>query len=262
MRYENIVKAKFISRPNRFIAIVEPDTAGAADAGNVSSHEQPELQIKAHVKNTGRLGELLTPGAEIYLEDHEGRMGSRKLRYSLIAVRKAAGSSGAEGSTCSGGRLVNIDSQAPNKVVMEAMLDGKLLPTGLKDVAYYKPEYKFGDSRLDFYAEDSVGNKLLGEVKGVTLEEDGKARFPDAPTERGVKHIEELIKAVQQGYKACIVFVIKMKGVNSFSPNYDTHPEFGEALKAAQEVGVDILAYDCIVSEDNLVLDKRVSVIL
>lgn len=244
MRYENIVKGKFISRPNRFIALVEINGE----------------QVKAHVKNTGRLGELLIPGAEVYLEDHAEKMGTRKLRYSLIAVRKTADCSDSTGSSCSRGRLVNIDSQAPNKVVKEAMLDGTLLPDGLKDVAYFKSEYKYGNSRLDFYAEDSDGNKLLGEVKGVTLEEGGIARFPDAPTERGIKHIEELIKAVGEGYKACIVFVIKMKGVDSFSPNYDTHPEFGEALKKARSAGVEIIARDCIVSENTLILDENVEI--
>ena len=234
MRYENIVKGKFISRPNRFIAMVE------LEGGS---------EVKAHVKNTGRLRELLIPGAEVLLEDHDGRMGSRKMRYSLIGVRKED-------------RLINIDSQAPNKLVKEAMLSGRLIPSGLKDVAYYKPEYTFGSSRLDFYAEDSCGTKILGEVKGVTLEEGGKARFPDAPTERGVKHIEELISAVEQGYKACIVFVIKMKGADSFSPNYDTHPEFGKMLARARDVGVEIIARDCVVSKDSIIIDKNVEIIL
>lgn len=259
MRYENIVKGKFISRPNRFIAMVELEPS---DVCANSSCEQTEIHVKAHVKNTGRLGELLIPGAEVYLEDHAGRMGSRKLRYSLITVRKTADCTDSTDSSCSRGQLVNIDSQAPNKVVKEAIIDGNLLPKGLKDIAYYKSEHKYGNSRLDFYAEDSDGNKLLGEVKGVTLEEGGIAKFPDAPTERGIKHIEELIKAVEEGYKACIVFVIKMKGVHTFRPNYDTHPEFGEALKKARDAGVEVLAYDCIVAEDNLVIDGRVDVIL
>lgn len=237
MRYENIVKGKFISRPNRFIAMVEVDGEN----------------VKAHVKNTGRLGELLLPGAEVFLEDHEGRMGSRKLRYSLIGVIKKDGL---------GRRMVNIDSQAPNKVVKEAMLDGSLVPEGLMDVAYFKSEYKYGNSRLDFYAEDSLGNKLLGEIKGVTLEDGGVAKFPDAPTERGVKHIEELIKATEEGYKTCIVFVIKMKGVNSFSPNYDTHPEFGEALARAKAAGVEVIAVDCLVTKDSLVIDSKMNVSL
>lgn len=237
MRYENIVKGKFIGRPNRFIAVVEVDGQ----------------EVKAHVKNTGRLRELLLPGAEVYLEDHVGRMGSRKLRYSLISVIK---------EDEQGKRILNIDSQAPNKIVKEAMQSGSLLPDGLKDISLFKAEYSFGSSRLDFYAEDSCGSKLLGEVKGVTLEVDGNARFPDAPTERGVKHIEELISAVEQGYRACIVFVIKMKGVSSFSPNNDTHPEFGEALKKARDAGVEIIARDCIVSKDSIIMDKNVEIIL
>lgn len=237
MKYENIVKGKFISRPNRFISLIEINGE----------------TVKTHVKNTGRLGELLIPGAEVFLEDHEGRMGTRKLRYSLIAVIK---------EDEQGRRVVNVDSQMPNKLVKEAVEKGRIQFAGLTDVSYFKLEYKYGNSRLDFYAEDSDGNKLLGEVKGVTLEADGIARFPDAPTERGVKHIEELIKAVEEGCKACIVFVIKMKGIQSFSPNYDTHPEFGEALKIAREAGVDILAYDCIVKEDGLVIDNQVDIIL
>lgn len=240
MKYENIIEGKFISRPNRFIATVEIKGS----------------QEKVHVKNTGRLRELLHEGAHVYLEDHIGRMGTRKLRYSLIGVRKPT-SLMPEGYV-----QVNIDSQAPNKVVKEAMQNGTLLPAGLSDVAYFKSEYKYGNSRLDFYAEDSLGNKMLGEVKGVTLEKGGAARFPDAPTERGIKHIEELINAVSEGYKACIVFVIQMKGVKSFSPNYETHPEFGVALKAAREAGVEVLAYDCIVAKDNLVIDSRVDIIL
>ncbi|MDO5415213.1 MAG: DNA/RNA nuclease SfsA [Bacillota bacterium] len=240
MKYENIIEGKFISRPNRFIANVEIDG----------------ILEKVHVKNTGRLRELLYEGAQVYLEDHIDRMGTRKLRYSLIGVRKP------NSLIPEGYMQVNIDSQAPNKVVKEAMLSGKLLPAGLSDVAYFKSEYKYGNSRLDFYAEDSLGNKMLGEVKGVTLEKDGTARFPDAPTERGIKHIEELIKAVSEGYRACIVFVIQLKGVKSFSPNYETHKEFGEALKIAREEGVDILAYDCIVTDDVLMIDRQVDVIL
>ena len=237
MRYENIVKGKFISRPNRFIALIEI-------CGDI---------VKAHVKNTGRLGELLIPGAEVFLEDHYGRMGARKLRYSLIAVIKEDEKSN---------RIVNIDSQMPNKVVEEAVESGRINFEGMADIVHFKPEYKYGDSRLDFYVEDSEGNKLLGEVKGVTLENDGVARFPDAPTERGVRHIEELIKAVGEGYKACIVFVIKMKGIYSFSPNYETHTEFGEALKKACDAGVEILVFDCLVSENELILDKNVDIML
>lgn len=240
MKYENIIEGKFISRPNRFIANVEIDGR----------------QEKAHVKNTGRLGELLCEGAHVYLEDHINRMGTRKLRYSLIGVRKPM--------ACSpeGHEMVNIDSQAPNKVVKEAMQSGTLRPAGISDVAYFKSEYQYGNSRLDFYAEDSHGNKLLGEVKGVTLEKDGTARFPDAPTERGIKHIEELIKALSEGYKACIVFVVQMKGVTEFGPNYETHREFGEVLTAAAAAGVEIIACDCKVTKDSLMIDKTIPVVL
>ena len=233
MRYENVVKGKFIGRPNRFIALVEVDGQ----------------EVRAHVKNTGRLKELFVPGVEVYLEDHVGRMGDRKLRYSLIGV-------------CKGNEKVNVDSQAPNKVVKEALETGKLFPAGIKSVSYIKPEYKFGDSRLDFYVESEEGEKVLMEVKGVTLEVDGVARFPDAPTERGVKHVEELIKATEEGYKACVVFVIKMKGVNRFCPNYDTHPEFGEALARAKAAGVEVIAVDCLVKKDSLAIDSQINVSL
>lgn len=237
MRYENIVKGKFIERPNRFIALVDID-------GN---------RVKAHVKNTGRLGELLVAGAEVYLEDHESRMGRRKLRYSLIGVRK---------ETPGGMLKVNVDSQAPNKAVKEALQSGKLLPEGVEDIAVLKAEYKYGNSRLDFYGEDSCGNKFLMEVKGVTLEDNGKCRFPDAPTERGIKHVEELTAAVKKGYKSCVVFVIQMKGALSFEPNYDTHRQFGEALAKAAEAGVEVTAWDCIVEDDAITIDEQVKVIL
>ena len=239
MRYENIVKGKFISRPNRFIAMVELEGGSLENGG----------AVKAHVKNTGRLRELLVPGAEVLLEDHDGRMGSRKLRYSLIGVRKED-------------RLINIDSQAPNKLVKEAMLSGRLIPSGLKDVAYYKPEYTFGSSRLDFYAEDSCGTKLLGEVKGVTLEEAGIVSFPDAPTERGIKHLEELRACVEAGYKAAVIFVVQMEGMQHFEPNDKTHPQFGEALRQARKAGVEVLAYECKVTPSSLEITKSIPVVL
>ena len=239
MKYRDIIKGKFISRPNRFIAIVE--------IGGVEE--------KAHVKNTGRCRELLQPGAAVYLEDFRERMGTRKLQFSLIGVEKIVQRADAHQSL-----MVNMDSQAPNKVVKEALQSGRLLPAGLCDAVLIRPEYTYGKSRLDFYAEDSRGRRLLMEVKGVTLEEDGIARFPDAPTERGIKHIEELIFARKQGYAAAVLFVIQMKGINRFEPNYATHAEFGEALRRAAEAGVEILAYDCIVEEDSLTLDKSVPV--
>lgn len=236
MKYDKIVEAKFIERENRFVARVElPD-------GEVS---------RAHVKNTGRCKELLLPGADVYLEDHAGHMGNRKMRYSLVAVRKAA----------EGGRilLINMDSQAPNKVVGEALAEGRIRLPGFEDSTDHlriKPETRFGDSRFDFYVEqvspEGKGRKAFIEVKGVTLEDGGHARFPDAPTERGVKHINELIRTREEGYDAYIIFVVQMEGIKDVSPNYETHPQFGEALAKAQKAGVKILAYDCLVTPDSL----------
>lgn len=203
------------------------------------------------MRNTGRCRELLVPGAAVFLEDHIGRMGTRKLRYSLVAVEKR---------TDRGTLLVNMDSQAPNKVVREALEDGKLLPAGLSNLAYLKSEYTYGSSRLDFYARDSRGAEWFAEVKGVTLEENGVARFPDAPTERGVKHLEELMAAVEEGYKAAIIFVIQMKGIGVFEPNDATHPQFGEALRKAGNAGVAVLAFDCRVTENALHLDSPVPI--
>lgn len=233
MKYSNIISAKFIDRPNRFIATVE-----------VSRGIE-----KAHVKNTGRCRELLISGAQIYLEDFEGRMGKRKMKYSLIGVMK-------------GNQLVNIDSQAPNAVVKEALLAGSLQLPDMGHLTLIKGEHKFGDSRLDFYVEDADGQKGLIEVKGVTLEVDGTAKFPDAPTERGVRHIEELIGACEKGYEVYVIFVIQMKGISAMMPNDDTHKEFGNALRRAAAAGVHVLAYDCIVTEDSLEIDKPVPVIL
>lgn len=261
MKYDKIVKAKFIERENRFVARVELPN------GKVS---------KAHVKNTGRCRELLLPGADVYLEDHADHMGNRKMRYSLIAVRKAV-----EGG---GQILINMDSQAPNKVVGEALADGRIRLPGFEENTNrsdnidrngaadperapgrlrIKPETRFGDSRFDFYVEqvDAEGekHKAFIEVKGVTLEEGGHARFPDAPTERGVKHINELVRAHEEGYDAYIIFIVQMEGMKDVSPNYETHPQFGEALAKAQKAGVKILAYDCLVMPDRLEVKGPVS---
>ena len=233
MKYTNIKQGKFIERPNRFIAMVEV-------AGSVE---------KAHVKNTGRCRELLIPGAQIYLEDFDGRMGKRKMRYSLIKVMK-------------GNQLVNMDSQAPNIVVREALISGHLQLPDMGTLTLVKGEHKFGDSRLDFYVEDSAGKKGLIEVKGVTLEVDGVAKFPDAPTERGVRHIEELMGALSEGYEVYVIFVIQMKGITAMTPNDDTHKAFGDALRLAAASGVHVLAYDCTVTEDGLDIDSPVPVIL
>lgn len=237
VKYENIVKGEYISRPNRFIAEVVINGS----------------KERAHVKNTGRCRELLVPGAEVYLQDHVGNMGSRKLRYSLIAVEKKR-----EHDKL----MVNMDSQAPNKIVKEALENGIIRPEGLGSLAVIKGEHKYNESRLDFYMEDISGNKAMAEVKGVTLEECGTAMFPDAPTDRGIRHIDELIRAKNEGYRSCVIFVIQMKGMKCFVPNRKTHPEFAEALCKAQAAGVEILAYDCIATPDSLRIDEKIHVIL
>ncbi len=270
MKYQNIVKAKFIERENRFVAkaLIYAD----------STENFCGVPVKVHVKNTGRCKELLVPGATIYLEDFEGRIGSRKMRYSLVAVEKQIETVNEHGAAKWETLLINMDSQAPNKVVHEALLSGKLVLPGfeqrfageaIKETGanlIVRPECTYGNSRFDFYVETSeIGfetkaalRKAFIEVKGVTLEEDGFARFPDAPTERGLKHIEELIKAAGEGYDAYIIFVIQMKKIHTFGPNYETHPAFGMALQHATEKGVQVLAYDCKATRDSLVLDGPV----
>lgn len=233
MKYENICKGNFIARPNRFIAEVSLDGETA----------------RAHVKNTGRCRELLLPGATVYLEDFAERMGNRKMRYSLIGVKK-------------GEVLINMDSQAPNKVCEEALKNGALKLPDMEVLQTIKREKVFGDSRFDFYLEGEDGKKGWLEVKGVTLEEGGIARFPDAPTERGVKHIYELCKAADEGYYGYILFVIQMSGIISFEPNDRTHPAFGEALRYAEERGIHVLAYDCEVTENSLMLRNEIQVSL
>lgn len=223
MKYTNIVKGYFISRPNRFIAKVEIDGT----------------EHTVHVKNTGRCKELLTPGAEVYLQYSDNP--ARKTAYDLIAVQK-------------GDRLINMDSQAPNTAFAEW---AQLHYPG----AVIRRETTYKDSRFDCYIEYGE-DRIFTEVKGVTLEDNGYVRFPDAPTERGIKHINGLIDAVNNGYKAQVFFVIQMENVHAFSPNYETQPRFGEALKAARAAGVDILAYSCKITPDSMVIDKPVQVIL
>ena len=213
MKYDNIHKAVFISRPNRFIAKVSMD-----------GHEET-----VHVKNTGRCRELLIPGAEVWLTA-PGTPG-RKTVYDLVAVRK------------SNGLLINIDSQAPNQVAREW-----LETQGFDRII---PEYRYGDSRLDF-CMIRQGQRYLMEVKGCTLEKDGIGYFPDAPTERGVKHLYELIRAAQEGYRTFAAFVIQMDGVTEVRPNIKTHPEFGTALAAARDAGVQVLMLPCHVETDSL----------
>ncbi len=221
MEYRRVLPARFLSRPNRFIAQVEL-------AGQVET---------VHVKNTGRCRELLVPGAAVYLAAAENP--ARKTAYDLVAVEK-------------GSRLINLDAQAPNRVFGEWAAAG-----GLPGLTLLRPETAWGSSRFDFYWE-SAGARGFVEVKGVTLEVDGGAYFPDAPTQRGVKHLRELIAARQAGFRAAVCFVIQMKPVDFFSPNDLTHPQFGQALREAAGAGVEVWAYDCAVAPDRLALDAPV----
>ncbi|MCQ2584378.1 MAG: DNA/RNA nuclease SfsA [Treponema sp.] len=235
MKYEKTVSGIFIDRPNRFIAHVEIE-------GIVET---------VHVKNTGRCRELLVQGCTVILEDFRNRPGAenRKTKFDLIAVYKIT--DGHENSPL----LINMDSQAPNKVVLE-WLQG--LPAE-QSYTFIKPEFTFGNSRVDFYMEKEIDNrvqKFLMEVKGCTLEKNGTGFFPDAPTQRGVKHLHELAAAAQNGYNAMLAFVIQIPGVSIVLPNIETHPAFGEALEAAKAAGVQILYLQCDVKEDELVIKQ------
>lgn len=229
MVYKNMYAAKFLKRPNRFIAHCELD-------GEI---------VAAHVRNTGRLKELLVPGAKVFLQKSDNS--SRKTGYSLISV-------------CKGEELVNIDSTAPNRVVFEALKEGRLLLPGLPDLTLVKQEAKFGESRFDFYLE-AGDKKAFVEVKGVTLELDNVALFPDAPTERGTRHVEELIKAKEEGFEAYLLFILQMRG-KFFSPHTKMHPRFAEAVKKASEKGVHVLAYDCLVDKESLTVHNSVEVVI
>lgn len=224
MRYKETEKAIFLKRPNRFIAEVE--IQGKRET--------------VHVKNTGRCKELLIPGAEVILEKSENP--NRKTKYDLICVNKQ-------------GRLINMDSQIPNRAAEEWIKEGGLFP----EEVTIRPEKKYGNSRFDLYVESPVRRAFV-EVKGVTLEEDNVVRFPDAPTVRGIKHVEELIHCMEEGYEAYLLFVIQMKGVKKFMPNWDTQPEFGQALIKAKKAGVKILARDCLVTEDTIEIQEEVPV--
>lgn len=230
MKYTNILHGTFLSRPNRFLA-------------HVMINDREEI---AHVKNTGRCRELLIPGATVYLQRHDNP--SRKTGFSLIAVEK-------------GSLLVNIDSQAPNKVLLEALTAGLQLPGIQHKLDIIKPESAYGESRFDFYIQ-ARHQKAYIEVKGVTLEHDGIASFPDAPTERGVKHIRELIKAAESGCMAYVVFIVQMKGMRLVRPNDETHAAFGDALRDAKKAGVQIIAYDCYIAPDEIRLDEPVPVVV
>lgn len=230
MHYKKIVKGTFIDRPNRFIAHVEING----------------LIETVHVKNTGRCKELLIPGCTVIMEDFRKRLGfeSRKTQFDLIAVYK---------KTDKDEILINMDSQLPNKVVLEWL--EQLPPQEAYD--FIKPEYTYGNSRVDFYMEKETSveiKKYLMEVKGCTLEQNGIGYFPDAPTERGVKHLHELAAACKQGYKCFLAFVIQIPGVTQVLPNKKTHPEFAHALEMAKAAGVEILYLQCNVKEDEVVI--------
>ena len=223
MQYENMVPGIFRSRPNRFIAHVE-----------IGGSEQI-----CHVKNTGRCKELLVPGAAVWCRD--AGLANRKTRYDLIAVQK-------------GDILINMDSQAPNAAAKEWLMGG-----GLGQIEALRPEQVYGSSRFDF-AFQKEGRPCLLEVKGVTLEQDGICAFPDAPTERGRRHLEELTRAVQEGYEAWVLFVIQMKPVKVLRPHDARDPEFGKALRQAAKAGVKVLAMDCRVTPDSMTLADPVPV--
>lgn len=226
MRYERIEKAVFLERPNRFIAYVERD--GEKET--------------VHVKNTGRCAELLVPGAQVYIQRSANP--ERKTKWDLIGVEK-------------GERMINMDSQIPNRVVEEWIREGNLV----EGATLIRPETTFGSSRFDLYVE-AEGRRIFIEVKGVTLEEKGVCRFPDAPSERAVKHLEELERAEREGYETYVFFVIQMKGAKYFTPNTDTHPAFAKALRKAAKNGVRVLAYDCVVTGDSIRIDSPVRVVL
>jgi len=224
MKYTNTVRGTFLARPNRFIAHVQIDG---------------QSQV-CHVKNTGRCRELLIPGVTVVLERAQNP--SRKTPYDLIAVYK-------------GDKLINIDSQAPNQVVGEWLAEGGFF----KNVTLIRPECQYKNSRFDFYIE-AEGKKIFAEVKGVTLEQDGVVLFPDAPTERGVKHLRELMEAAKQGYEAYVFFVVQMEDCKYFTPNAETHPEFAEALRLAAQSGVKVMALSCNLGEDSLSINAPVKI--
>lgn len=224
MKYSRISEAVFLDRPNRFIAKAELDGE----------------TVTAHVKNTGRCKEILIPGVKAVLAHAENP--NRKTAFDLVAAYK-------------GDLLINIDSQAPNKVYGEALNEGKIFD----EIVAVRPEATYGDSRFDFLVEKN-DEKIYTEVKGVTLEDDGVALFPDAPTDRGVKHLRGLASLISEGFKASVVFVVQMDRADYFMPNYDMHEEFGLAVEEAVEAGVDVAAYTCRVTEDSMELAERIPV--
>lgn len=231
MTYTQVVEGRFICRPNRFIARVEIDG----------------VEQTVHVKNTGRCKELLVPGCRVYLAVADNP--ARKTRYDLIGVEKQRAH---KPPLC-----INMDSQAPNEAVAEWLPRSGLF----SPAAVIRREVTWGGSRFDFYVEDWERRAFI-EVKGVTLEQDGVALFPDAPSLRGVKHLQELIVATQAGYEAYALFVVQMKEMREVHPNDDTHPAFGEALRQAAAAGVSVLAVDCAVTKDTMIIDRFVPMVL
>lgn len=229
MIYEKTKKAKFIKRPNRFVAYVDIDGE----------------EEKIHVKNTGRCKELLLPGSSLILED-KSHIKTRKTRYSLISVYK-------------GDMLVNMDSQVPNKVVYNGILDGQI--NHFKNIKLLQNEKTYKNSRFDLYYETDSKKGFI-EIKGVTLENDGVSMFPDAPTIRGTKHVYEMVDAVKNGYEGTIFFLIQMKGPHIFKVNKEMDPDFYEAILYASENNVNIFAYDSIVTEDNIVINEQIPIVL
>lgn len=224
MKYKNIKQGIFIKRPNRFIAHVEIEGK----------------EVICHVKNTGRCEELLIRGSTVFVNEVE--QGNRKTKFDLVNV-------------CKGKVLVNIDSQMPNKIIEEYLQGNNIL----QKISYLKREKTYKKSRFDFYIEEGE-RKIFIEVKGVTLEKNGVALFPDAPTERGVKHVLELIDAKKNGFDCYIIFVIQLEGVSYFTPNKERHKEFQEVLKVAKKSGVEILAIDTVVSKDEIYCNKNIEV--
>ena len=229
MRYGKVVSGRFLRRPNRFIAYADIDGR----------------ETVVHVKNTGRCRELLVPGATVFLA--AGDNPARKTAFDLVAVEKVR-------DDCPP-LLINMDAQAPNAVAAEWLPKSGLF----SPAATYRREVTHGNSRFDLYVEDGQRRAFI-EVKGVTLEREGVAYFPDAPTERGVKHLLELTAAIDEGYEAYVLFVIQMKHISAFAPNDGMHPAFGEALRAAAKAGVRVLAMDCLVTPDTLAIDAPVAV--
>ena len=226
MEYENVSQAIFIDRPSRFIAKVELNG----------------VVVDAHIKNTGRCKEILVPGACVHVA--LAKNPDRATKYDLICVTKED-------------RLINIDSQAPNRVFFEYLQSGQFID----GITHIKPEFKHGASRFDFYVE-ARERKVLIEVKGVTLEKDGIASFPDAPTDRGIKHLNHLANSIKDGFEAHVVFIIKMQDITHFEPNNAIQPEFAQAVKNTQTQGVKIHAYDCLVTPTTLNINKPVKVIM